>query len=244
MGYYENDRMLGDSCTINNKNAYSEFKADLIDFITNGGDIEALFQKNTGNSSLRLVNYNYGIPNFVARFYVVGADKSDSIINANRLVAECKKCIFKTSATNFEYDCILISYNIEETGIDEYNYVALNFSAIRRLPLVTLTKSIASGSSYSIENRGTLESGIRIKIRSTNAIPSIKIGDITIKDIAANSDFIIDGIEGAVLYNGANAILKTDLIDFPKIKAGSNTIYYQIYAGTTMTIEYYPTFNF
>lgn len=243
MGYYENDSKLGDSCTINGKDAYTNFKADLIEFTTEGGDISTTFQKNTGNSGIRTVNHEYGIPNFSPKFFVVGQNKTDCMINTNRLISECSKCVIKVSNTEFEFDCVLVSYKIEETGIDEYNYIILNFSAIRRLPLVTITRSISSGSSYTLVNQGTLPSGLRIKIRRTSAISSIKINDITITGVNANTDFIIDGINGEVLHGVANAILKTDLIDFPKVNAGNNTITFQSMSNTTMILEYYPTFN-
>lgn len=243
MGYYENDSKLGDSCTINGKDAYTNFKADLIEFTTEGGEISTTFQKNTGNSGIRTVNHEYGIPNFSPKFFVVGQNKTDCMINTNRLISECSKCVIQVSNTEFEFDCVLVSYKIEETGIDEYNYIILNFSAIRRLPLVTLATVISSGSSYSFTNVGTLPSGLRIKIRSTGKITSLKINDITITDVDAYADFIIDGITGEVLYRTANAILKTDLIDFPKVKSGENTITYQSKSGTTMALEYYPTFN-
>ena len=235
--FYQANQRLGSICTINEKNAYDMFNADLKSLSPISGNVSVDFSKDIGSSSLSVNNYKLETGGIKAVFYVGGAYKEDSYINISNLIAECRSCIIKTDEDNFEYVSILTGYDVVETGVEFYNEVSLTFSAVRRLPLVS--KSFSG--SGTVKNIGSVSSGVRLVITPKADIAELVINGITIRNMSSGIPFIIDGLVGKVMCNGINRFLDTDLIEFPKIMPGDNKVEVSN-ANVDIEVSYYPTF--
>ena len=66
----------------------------------------------------------------------------------------------------------------------------------------------------------------------------VTIAGITISDITGT--IVIDGIKCKVTQNGVNKFANTNLTEFPKLKAGNNSI--AISGNASVVISYYPIF--
>ena len=144
----------------------------------------------------------------------------------------------KTDEDSFEYIAVLTSFDVKETGIDFYNEVVLTFSAIKRLPMET---KVFDGCNGVFKNRGSIESGAIITITPKSSMESITVNRITVKNLSANLPFIIDGLIGEVKCSGVNRFLDTDLVDFPKVQSGENTVEVSS-TNAKVEISFYPTF--
>lgn len=120
----------------------------------------------------------------------------------------------------FWYSCLYTGSTPSEpdaTGITDVTYT---FSGIRHLPLVS-EEVPASGMIYCLSNTKT---AFRIIITTAAALESLTVNGITVNDLPANSELIIDSVNGLVTCNGVNKFKDTDLIDFPYLDPGSNII--------------------
>lgn len=235
---YYLDQRLGSVCTINNKDAYGLFNADLKELSPVAGSVAASFSTALGASSLDVVNHQLGVSGVKAVFYVGGINKEFCYTNVSNLIAECCNCIIRTDEDRFEYAAVLTSYAVKETGVDFYNEVTLTFSAVKRLPLVVRT---FDGTDCTFTNVGSLRSGVKIRIVPKSDLDSLVVSGITISNLASGQPFVIDGLEGKVTCNGINKFLDTDLIEFPKVNPGHNNFAVSS-SEVVIEVSYYPTF--
>ena len=235
--FYKQDARLGSYCTVNNKDVYNLFNADLKSITPTAGKITTDFSKAVGVSNLHINSYIIDTGGIKMVFYVGGMHKDDCYINTSNLIAECKNCIIKTSEDSFEYIAVMTDFSVVETGVDFYNEVTITFSVIKRLPIVT--KELNDGDV--IKNVGSVESGAKYTITPQSNIESFTINEITIKNLSSGLPFVIDGLLGEVKCNGVNRFLDTDLVNFPKVQPGDNTINYSV-SSAKVEISYYPTF--
>ena len=235
--YYSFDCRCGSIVTINGKSAYDLFNADLKEKKAIAGEITADFRRILNSSGLSISKYDINTGGLEMAFYVGGNSKQECDMRTSHLIAECRQCVIKTDEDDFEYLSVLTEFDIEYTGVDYYNEVVLTFSTIKRMPLSVHT--FTGGGTYN--NAGSIESGARLTVTTTQDTAELVIDGITIKNLSANIPFIIDGILGEVKSNGINRFSDTDLIDFPKALPGNNTIEA---SDDTCTIEvaFYPTF--
>lgn len=232
------DKRLGNVCTINGKDVYDLFNADLKEMRPVAGSIATDISKTTGASGLRTAAYDVQVCGIKMIFYVGGATKDECSLNTSNMISECQNCIIKVDNESFEYVAILTAFDFSETGVDFYNQVELTFSAVKRLPLVVMTFESGEGM---FQNVGNVSSGVIFGITPNNDIETFTINDIVIKNLSSGHKFIIDGLNGKVTCNGINRFLDTNLIDFPKVSPGENIIYVSN-NDVIVEVSYYPTF--
>ena len=235
--YGYKDKCVGERCLIDHKDAYREFNADLKSFHISPGDISAHYIIQTGLSSIFDFGGTIEPKTATIEFYVGGASDEQAHENISNLFLSCKECILKRELHRFEYPALLTGKNVEETGVEPYYLVTLDFIVIQRLPL--LTTNITEPAI--IYNEGNIPSGVRYILKPPIDISSFKINSIKVTNLHAGKHFIIDGITGKITENGNNRFAATDIIDFPKIFPGQNeiTMSYNI----PITVEYYPLFE-
>lgn len=73
-------------------------------------------------------------------------------------------------------------------------------------------------------------------------LDSVTVMGITVHNLTANSPVIIDGRRKLVTEDGVNKFADTDLISFPKLKPGANTITISEPTNVTVQLAYYPTY--
>lgn len=235
--YYIDDQRCGSEATVNGKNAYNLFNADLISVTMTPGAVATDYSLAIGSSSLFVNNHDVGIGNMEVKFYVGGAYKEDSELNVTNLIAECRRCVFSTDEDPFEYDAVLTGYDYEETGVPYFTLVELRFAVVKRLPMVTRTFTISPAT---FVNDGSMESGMILKVTPLEDVASATAAGITMTGLLEDVPWYINGIDGTVTSNGVNKFLATDLIDFPKAVPGRNTLEFD--STVTVEISYYPTF--
>lgn len=98
--------------------------------------------------------------------------------------------------------------------------VTYTFSAIRHTAEEIFT--ITSGGK--VNCKSTTKTPVKLVTNISSAMNEVEIYGIKIKNVTANSEIVIDSIDGIVTMNGANKLLDTDLVDFPFLAPGYNVI--------------------
>lgn len=124
--------------------------------------------------------------------------------------------------------------DFDATGEQDVEY---SFLAIRTKAPVK--KTITSGEI--IDCVSNTETPFRLSFAVTSNIVSMVVCGITISDIAADTEIVIDSELGIITANGANKFADTELISFPILVPGSNTIDCSV-SGTEITVVYTPVF--
>jgi hypothetical protein len=104
-------------------------------------------------------------------------------------------------------------------GTGEHD-VTYTFSAIRHLHQETV--SVVAGGVLNCKSNTT--TACKIIFSVPNDVSSATICKITINNISANSEIIIDSEKGLITADGNNKFLDTDFVDFPYLQAGQNII--------------------
>lgn len=145
-----------------------------------------------------------------------------------------------TAAENItRFEAEIVGKTVEITLPDGYIYTAL----VTTLPAATFDSSgehdvtyTFSAIRHSSEDVKAVEPNGKVFCKSTTKTPvkfvvniptaadSLTVFGITVNNVTANAEIIIDGIDGIVTMNGANKLLDTDLVDFPYLNPGYNVI--------------------
>lgn len=135
------------------------------------------------------------------------------------------------------YTCLYSGSSVSEpdaTGITDVTYT---FNGIRHLPLASVTV-LPGGKVYCVSNTKT---AFRLIMQNPVALERITIIGITVNNLPADSELIIDSVNGLITCNGENKFSDTDLIDFPYLSPGYNIISSSA-AIDNLKVEYTPVF--
>ena len=145
-----------------------------------------------------------------------------------------------TAAENItRFEAEIVGKTVEITLPDGYIYTAL----VTALPAATFDSSGEHDVTYTfsairhssedvqaVEPNGkvfchsTTKTPVKFVVSVPTAADSLTVYGITVNNVTANAELIIDGIDGVVTINGANKLLDTDLVDFPYLNPGYNVI--------------------
>lgn len=153
------------------------------------------------------------------RLVVQGSDREDLNKNISRLFAVCHSNPTITIKDNL-FECIYTSSTVSAMGTSATK-LNLTFTAIHKgqEQRTELTQSTTV-----INNIGTRECPYIAEITPTEDMEAFTINDITIRDLKADQTIIINGLKKTVTMNGINKFNDTDLITFPLLSIGENTI--------------------
>lgn len=249
---FEDLSNLGGFVTFDGVNVFQKYDADLVNCTISPGSVSTTYRRASGKSSFHTYNFDFNASTMTLRFYVHGFSQDDAMVKVNSLVRAAKNPIVKfvDDEPDFEYATMLDSYSVSYTEVEWYYDVTIVMKAIRRMKLRTVIAS--SVTSVSFDNPGTIASGAKVDVvraeLDKNVHLSLNFGnievgqDIAIKEMIGNVNFIINGIDGKVLdNNGVNKILQTDLVKFPKVKPGMNSL--KSNKPLSWIISFYPTFE-
>ena len=236
--YYREDSRVGERCTIDGKDAYLEFNADLKEFVLSQGKLESDYRLSTGNSHFQIFHSSAEEKKLELEFYVGGPSQEAVQTNISNLLQALRQCGISRGSDVFEYAAVLVDNEVEETEVEPYYLVTCELAAVRRKPLVTCR---ITGTS-SVYNDGNTASGVRIEFKApvTGSIRGITVFGVTISPAKNGATYVIDGINGKVTENGVNCFQLTDLIDFPKIKPGMNEI--EMSVSMDASVSFFPVF--
>lgn len=124
--------------------------------------------------------------------------------------------------------------SFDATGEQDVEY---SFLAIRTKAPVT--QRIVSGQIIYCESN--TDTPFRLSFKVAINTTCVRICGIPIKAINANTEIVVDSELGIVTANGENKFRDTELIDFPRLVPGNNTIECSI-PDTEITIVYTPIY--
>lgn len=234
--YYNRDPQLGDILTINEKNAYVRYNADLISVTPQATEAQQQYMQLPGKCGLIGYGKKWPVQQLDVQLYVGGAGPDEALINMSNLLAECEDCVLRHSGSRFEYAALLQSHDAQQAGVGNYHLLKMQFLAVRRLPL----RSISLSGPGVVVNPGNISSGVRYTMTPSKSIDTAQICGITVKNLASGVSLCIDGIRGTVTAGGTNKFGDTDLIDFPVILPGQNLI--TVAPAMPVTVDFYPLF--
>lgn len=197
--YAENSkyrRRFGPVLTINGKDAFETFDADLIDYpMVTSPDITKDVYKKVGKHSFMINSVQRGIGGLVLELYVGGRTKDEAQDNYAQLIFELDRGLavmkindpvpwnWKESINNpypngydgpsdFEYLCTLSEFEIENMDVQNYFKVTLTVIAIKRKHL--LQGEAASGEitngEMTIDCSGNVRCGIRLIVKTASSL--------------------------------------------------------------------------
>lgn len=226
---------MENTCIINGKNLFSEFKAELSNWTTSSGDLELLQAQPLSYSEFSFVS-NKALLGKLNVELLLESDSTPSVSKlASKLVSSLLGKASEITCEDNNFYGVLAEFKIKDTEIAGFCWLNLEFDAIRRDPLVTQTLANGSGT---VNNTGSLPTGVRLEVASPQNLEDVEVMGITIKKLKANTPFVIDGITGKVVENEFNAFLNTNLVNFPKLKAGENLI--SSSKPVKLQVSYYP----
>ena len=135
------------------------------------------------------------------------------------------------------YTCLHANSSVGELDASGIIDITYTFLGIRHLPLV-IEELPASGR---IDCLSTAQTAFKLVLTSETALESLTISGITVTSIPADTELIIDSVNGLVTCGGANKFADTDLVDFPYLVPGENTISCSA-ASAAVRVEYTPIF--
>ena len=225
---------IGDRVLIDGKDAYLRYHADLIEYPTiTPGQLTASY----GDFPGILIPYKttQAAKTATWSFYVHGSDREECEINTAALIAACQQCTLSIEGRRLEYWSVLTGSTSEPTGIDQFNRVTLTFACIQRG-----NEQVCALPQDRVNVNGLFPAPCRITLNPLSALSSFSILGITVSGLSAKDEFVIDGLSRRVTRNGTNAFLDTDLIDFPSLSPGWNTL--NMSTEIPGQIAYYPIY--
>lgn len=146
----------------------------------------------------------------------------------------------RTAAENITlFEAEIVGKIVEITLPDGYSYTALvsaqsaatfdssgehdityTFSAIRH----KATEEVNVQPNGQIYCKSTTKTPCKIILTTTSKSEAVTICGVVVNNVTEAAEIIVDGIDGIVTENGENKVLDTDLVDFPYLNPGYNTI--------------------
>lgn len=174
----------------------------------------------------------------VSLFYSAPTRRELSLIKA-KIDAMLKGKLELYLPDGFFYSAYLKSAGDEQIlGVEHNQVIALSaysFEGIRHDPIEKVT--LAAGET--MQCKSTIpETDCRLICTASQNYESLRIGPVTITDVAQGDELEVDGILGRILQNGAPCPGNMSFLHFPSLVPGSNTIE----CVEDLIVEYYPTY--
>ena len=206
-----------------------------------------------------LLDYDSGSISFTDNFFKAEKRLKPTVFDPNMPLRDVKiKCEFKSSSDaeaeassselalaltketelllpdGFYYNGVLVKAEKPKriaAGIftRQFNLKAFRHGALEQV-VITQTSTINVKGNYPAMVKYTIE----VSSGDEFSVDGISVAGIT------GSTIVIDGIDGLITEDGENCFEKTDLVEFPCVTPGEQTI--EVDGNGTVTIEYYPIY--
>ena len=232
---------LGMGVSLDGTDLYTEYGADLIEYTPPTGEVEADFTKTVGRHAFKRFRHDVPLRKMTLSFYVQWNLQEVLEEHVSGLISLARRAsvLSFNDDTSYWYSCILLSYEDTFTGVDNVRKVDLTFGVIKygtqRGPY-----NLPAGQTTTIHNAGTDESGLLATITFNQSGTGITVLGCTFGSVSAGDVYIVDGINGSVTKNGANAVWNVTFPRFPMIQPGYNEI--EMPSEASATISWYPIF--
>ena len=174
-----------------------------------------------------VIGENKGFKPLNLKLLFEGSTRNEVNNKISRFMAQVSECDIKFKNLEHYYHCYYESSNREESKIDEWLFVNLNFICYEYAEEKKL--NFNSLEEFTINNDGTDITPAILEIT-----PNVNLADITLEGLAddpiiinnltANKTVVLDGELQKVTVDGMNKYGDTDMWDFPRLNPGTNTI--------------------
>lgn len=155
------------------------------------------------------------------KFLFRGNDRETILKNISKFIEEAKECIFKRDNLFYEVE-ISTNINIEVLNMNTY-VLEIEFSVVDVYEvekIITTTTNTTINISSSKPCYANLE--ISASTNVTSCVVTINDTEITVKNIKGNETIYIGS--GKITAGGKSKIDDVDILEFPILSPGSNTI--------------------
>ena len=191
-----------------------------------------------------VIGENKGFKSLSLKLLFQGSSRNDVNNKINSFMAQVSECDIKFKNLEHYYHCYYESSNREETKIDEWLFVNINFICYEYDEEKTF--NFNGLEEFTINNIGTDVTPAILEITPNINIANITIegladDPIIIKNLNVNKKIILDGELQKITVDGINKFSDTEMWDFPKLNPGINLI--KVNRNTSnIKIKYKPRF--
>lgn len=191
-----------------------------------------------------VIGENKGFKSLSLKLLFQGSSRNDVNNKINSFMAQVSECDIKFKNLEHYYHCYYESSNREETKIDEWLFVNINFICYEYDEEKTF--NFNGLEEFTINNIGTDVTPAILEITPNINIANITIegladDPIIIKNLNVNKKIILDGELQKITVDGINKFSDTEMWDFPKLNPGINLI--KVNRNTcNIKIKYKPRF--
>ena len=191
-----------------------------------------------------VIGENKGFKSLSLKLLFQGSSRNDVNNKINSFMAQVSECDIKFKNLEHYYHCYYESSNREETKIDEWLFVNINFICYEYDEEKTF--NFNGLEEFTINNIGTDVTPAILEITPNINIANITIegladDPIIIKNLNVNKKIILDGELQKITVDGINKFSDTEMWDFPKLNPGIKLI--KVNRNTcNIKIKYKPRF--
>lgn len=191
-----------------------------------------------------VIGENKGFKSLSLKLLFQGSSRNDVNNKINSFMAQVSECDIKFKNLEHYYHCYYESSNREETKIDEWLFVTINFICYEYDEEKTF--NFNGLEEFAINNIGTDVTPAILEITPNINLANITIegladDPIIIKNLNVNKKIILDGELQKITVDKINKYGDTEMWDFPKLNPGINLI--KVNRNTcNIKIKYKPRF--
>lgn len=191
-----------------------------------------------------VIGENKGFKSLSLKLLFQGSSRNDVNNKINSFMPQISECDIKFKNLEHYYHCYYESSNREETKIDEWLFVNINFICYEYDEEKTF--NFNGLEEFTINNIGTDITPAILEITPNINLANITIegladDPIIIKNLNVNKKIILDGELQKITVDGINKFSDTEMWDFPKLNPGINLI--KVNRNTcNIKIKYKPRF--
>ena len=218
--------------TINGK-ALSVYGAKLVDYKVNACSYKNSYMLPPKSIVPIKLNGNVGLRKVDITLDVFGKSEGEIALAISQLTAELMNEANLVLPDGYHYYCVYSGASAPEEMAPWIWRVKFEFYGFRHGALESM--EITHG--MKVDIKGNFEAPVKYTIYPFGDT-TIKVNGITVWN--ATSSVVIDGMKAKVTMGEINKFGDTDIIEFPKMKAGLNTM--EVVGDATVEMEYYPIY--
>lgn len=219
------------------------YHARLVEMNTGGTNTKNTYHLGAKSSHPVITDQKIGARSMEITIEVEGDDRNDLTHNISGLTNALNNGLVDLYLPDgYYYFSILQSVDDPEYYLSTRADVIYTFDAVRH-GAYNQRGLTAMGieTSASIEIMGNLETEVVYTITPTSNADQITVAGITVNNITADKVIVIDGINKRVTEDGDNKFGDCDLVSFPRLAPGTNTITFAA-PGCAISVGYYPIY--
>lgn len=137
----------------------------------------------------------------------------------------------------YTYLCVPVTLGTAADDGSAAHDSTYTFTGVQVLPMLTVKPL-----NDVVNCTSNVETDCIITVKATDVITSASVFNVQIKNLKENDVVVINGIKKTVMCNNVNKFSDVDLIVFPTLQPGKNTLNVSPVEDLEVSVSYYPTF--